>query len=209
MSTGGLRPRVVVVWVLLLALLGTIAAVELTDRRRQPAESQARARERMLLPVPVEQLGAIELAHAGTLHRFERDAAGNWFYHGAHTGLEAIHDHQTDLTVSGRIDQSLSALGRARIERQFEIDPRVNDYGVASPKLLILAFLPKETQPVVQYAVGDLAPDRQSRYLQAVGSSTVVLIANYQIENLLGLLQATSTWSASQIPPKPPTPQQP
>ena len=75
LSTGGLRPRVVVVWVLLLALLGTIAAVELTDRRRQPAESQAQARERMLLPLPVEQLGAIELAHAGTLHRFERDAA--------------------------------------------------------------------------------------------------------------------------------------
>jgi hypothetical protein len=162
----------------------------------------------MLLPVPVEQLGAIELAHGGTLHRFERDAAGNWFYHGVHTGLEKLHDHQADPAVSARIGQALAALGRARIERQFEIGLRVNDYGVASPKLLILAYRPKETLPLVQYAVGDLAPDRQSRYLQAVGSSTVVLIANYQIENLLGLLQATTAWSAPQLPLEPQTPLQ-
>ena len=46
----------------------------------------ARPTPRLLLPVPVDQLGAIEVADAGTLHRFERDAAGAWFYHGAHAG---------------------------------------------------------------------------------------------------------------------------
>ncbi|HEU5283039.1 MAG TPA: hypothetical protein VFU53_04450, partial [Burkholderiales bacterium] len=49
-----------------------------------------------------------------------------------------------------------------------------------------------EALPLVQYAVGDLAPDQFSRYVQAVGSPTVITIANYQIDNLLGLIQAVS-----------------
>ncbi|HXV07049.1 MAG TPA: hypothetical protein VD791_03410, partial [Burkholderiales bacterium] len=138
------------------------------------------------------QLGAIELAHTGTLHRFERDAAGNWFYHGVHTASEAAHEHQTDPAAATRIGQAFAALGRARIERELQAGARVNDYGVASPELLILAYRPKEPLPLVQYAVGDLAPDQFSRYVQAVGSSSVITIANYQIDNLLSLIQAVA-----------------
>lgn len=195
MSAGALRPRVVAVWILLLALVGVIAAIELTEPRD---ETDAEVRERMLLPLPIEHLGAIELAHSGSMHRFERDATGSWFYHGIHTAAQSAHEHQVDPAISARIEQTLAGLGRARIERQFEIDTRANDYGVASPQMLILAYRPNEALPLVQYAVGDLAPDRQSRYLQAVGSSTVVMIANYQIDNLLELLAVTSTWSTPQ-----------
>lgn len=192
MTAVGVRPRLIAIWVLLLALAGVIVAIELRQRQSERAESEAESRDRMLLPVAVEELGAIELAHAGTLHRFERDSAGNWFYHGAHTGSETAHEHQTDPAAAARISQALAALGRARIERQLEADPRVNDYGVASPELLLLAYRPKEALPLVQYAVGDLAPDQFSRYVQAVGSPTVITIANYQIDNLLGLIQAVS-----------------
>jgi hypothetical protein len=193
LSASALRPRLIAVWVVLLALAGVIVAVELTSRTAGQSRSEAESRDRMLLPVAVEELGAIELAHAGTLHRFERDAAGNWYYHGAHTGSEAAHSHQTDPAAAARISQALAALGRARVERQLEADPRVNDYGVASPELLILAYRPKEALPLVQYAVGDLAPDQFSRYVQAVGSPTVITIANYQIDNLLSLIQAVAS----------------
>jgi len=192
LSAGALRPRLVAVWVALLALAGVIVAVEMANRPAKTAASEDESRDRMLLPVAVEQLGAIELAHAGTLHRFERDAAGNWFYHGAHTASEAAHEHQSDPAAATRIGQAFAALGRARIERQFGADLRVSDYGLASPDLLILAYRPKEPLPLVQYAVGDLAPDQLSRYVQAVGSSAVVLIANYQIDNLLSLIQAVA-----------------
>jgi hypothetical protein len=178
--------------VLLLALVGVIVAVEVVNRGAERSASEGESRDRMLLPLAVEQLGAIELAHAGTLHRFERDAAGNWFYHGAHTAAQAAHEHQTDPAAAARISHAFAALGRARIERQFEADLRVNDYGVASPELLILAYRPKEPLPLVQYAVGDLAPDQFSRYVQAVGSSSVITIANYQIDNLLSLIQAVA-----------------
>jgi hypothetical protein len=182
----------IAVWALLLALGGVILAVELTQRGAERAASERESRDRMLLPLAVEELGAIELAHAGTLHRFERDAAGNWFYHGVHTAAQAAHEHQTDPATAGRIAQAFAALGRARIERQFEVDMRVHDYGMAAPALLILAYRPKEPLPLVQYAVGDLAPDQFSRYVQAVGSSSVITIANYQVDNLLGLIQAVA-----------------
>jgi hypothetical protein len=202
LSAAALRPKVVVVWILLLALVGAIMAIELSEPRDK---TDAELRERMLLPLPIEQLGAIELAHAGSLHRFERDASGSWFYHGIHTAAQSAHEHQIDPVVSARIEQRLAGLGRAVVERQFEAGARSNDYGVASPSLLILAYRPNEALPLVQYAVGDLAPDGQSRYLQAVGTSRVVMVANYQIDNLLELLAAISTSSTSQagITPQP------
>lgn len=204
MSAGALRPRLIVVWVLLLMLAGVIATIELTERSANSASDAAGSRDRMLLPVPIEQLGAIELAHAGTLHRFERDEAGNWFYHGMHSGAEAAHGHQANPAMASRIEQALAALGRARIEREMEVGARGDDYGMASPELLILAYRPKEALPLVQYAIGDIAPDQLSRYAQAVGSHTVITVANYQIDNLLGLIQAvggpTEQASAAKTP---------
>jgi hypothetical protein len=204
LSAGALRPRLIVVWVLLLMLAGVIATIELTERSANSASDAAGSRDRMLLPVPIEQLGAIELAHAGTLHRFERDEAGNWFYHGMHSGAEAAHGHQANPAMAPRIEQALAALGRARIEREMEVGARGDDYGMASPELLILAYRPKEALPLVQYAIGDIAPDQLSRYAQAVGSHTVITVANYQIDNLLGLIQAvggpTEQGSAAKTP---------
>jgi hypothetical protein len=204
LSAGALRPRLIVVWVLLLMLAGVIATIELTERSANSASDAAGSRDRMLLPVPIEQLGAIELAHAGTLHRFERDEAGNWFYHGMHSGAEAAHGHQANPAMASRIEQALAALGRARIEREMEVGARGDDYGMASPELLILAYRPKEALPLVQYAIGDIAPDQLSRYAQAVGSHTVITVANYQIDNLLGLIQAvggpTEQASAAKTP---------
>src|SRR6185503_20053167 len=79
--------RLVIVWGLLGVLIAGIAAIEYADRlRAAPAATDADPRR--LVPVPVDQLGALEVADAGRLHRFERDARGTWFYHGVHTGAE-------------------------------------------------------------------------------------------------------------------------
>jgi hypothetical protein len=40
--------------------------------------------------------------------------------------------------------------------------------------------------------VGDLAPDAFSRYVLALGGRSVVTIANYQIDNLRGLIAAVA-----------------
>ena len=52
----------------------------------------------------------------------------------------------------------------------------------------MLVYLPNDLKPRAQYAVGDIAPDKVSRYVLGVGSSAVVTIPNYQIENLVGLI---------------------
>ena len=52
-------------------------------------------------------------------------------------------------------------------------------------------------QPLAQYAVGDIAPDTLSRYVLVVGSSTVVTIPNYQIDNMLALIDTVAGKSAA------------
>jgi hypothetical protein len=184
-----IRSRVVAVWLVLSALAGVIVVIELTEGRRSDRASEADPR--LLLPVPVHQLGAIELVNAGRLHRFERDATGAWFYHGVHTGAESgSHEHAADPAQSQRIGAVFAALGRARVEREFPRASAARDYGVTTPQVLILLYRPKEPQPLAQYAVGDVAPDTVSRYVERVGSARVVTIPTYQIDNLLALLTA-------------------
>jgi Domain of unknown function (DUF4340) len=184
------RPsRVAVVWLVLAVLLGAILVIEYTDLVDGRSGRASEADARRLLPLPVDALGAIEVVNAGRLHRFERDAAGSWFYHGAHTGAESgSHEHAADPAQSQRIGAAFAALGRARVEREFPRPAEAKDYGVTTPQILILLYRPKEPQPLAQYAVGDVAPDTVSRYVERVGSARVVTIPAYQVDNLLSLL---------------------
>src|SRR5205807_2013771 len=75
LSRARVRPAVVAVWAVLAGLVLVIVALELRDAGRAPAGAAADLR--LLVPVPVDELGAIEIAEAGRLHRFERDAVGS------------------------------------------------------------------------------------------------------------------------------------
>jgi hypothetical protein len=194
-SSKAIRPRLVAIWGLLLVLVVAIAAIELKDRADAPADPDSVRDPRMLLPVPVGQLGVVEIAHAGALHRFERDSTGGWFYHGVHTAAQGAHAHQPDPALAQRIDTALTAFGRTHIEREMSLAKGPQEYGLANPQMVILVYLPKELKPLAQYAVGDVAPDTYSRYILVVGRPNVGTIPNYQIENLLGLIKAASEQS--------------
>jgi len=184
------RTGLVAVWLVLGVLAVGIGALEWTDRLRASADRPA-ADPRLLVPVPISELGAIEIADAGRLHRFERDATGAWFYHGAHGVAEAGHTHEPDPARSERIARAFGALGRARAERDFPLGRDGGaTYGVAAPELVILVYRPGQPQPLAQYAVGHIAPDTVSRYVMAVGRPVVVTIPTYQIDNLRDLVQA-------------------
>jgi hypothetical protein len=194
MNRGGSNFRLTAVWGVLLLLVGAIVAIELADRARtQREDGELASRDpRLLLPVPLEQVGAIEVGYAGALHRFERDAAGAWFYHGIHVKSDATHAHQADPAMAQRIETALQGFGRARMERRLPAGLGGQQYGLANPQMVILVYLPKELQPLLQVAVGDVAPDKLSRYVMVVGSSSVVTIANYQIDNLLALIKGAT-----------------
>ena len=195
MNRGGRgRRRVLVVWVVLAALIAGIASLEYRNRSRIPEGAAEKIHgaegSRMLLPAPVEELGAIELVREGTLHRFERDASGAWFYHGLHASAQPAHAHQTDPAQAHIIEKAFAALGRTRMERQFKLDVQATSYGLSSPKMIILVYGKANPMPLAQFAVGDVAPDQYSRYVLPVGGANVVTIADYQITNLLDLIRA-------------------
>jgi hypothetical protein len=200
------RPRrrgLILIWIILVALVGVIISFELAKRAEKPSGENIAGSvdSRLLLPVPVADLGVIELAISGTLHRFERDYTGAWFYHGIHSAAQQGHAHAVDLEMAKKIDYAFAALGRARMERQFKLDLQAGDYGVSSPRIIILVYRKGDTQPLAQYAVGDIAPDTFSRYVLRVGGSTVVTIANYQIDNLTSLIQTVSQPVSPLLPP--------
>ncbi len=181
-----------VVWLLLAVLVTVVVVIEYMDHRRGTSGSARETDARVLLAAPVDELGAIEIADRGRLHRFERDAAGAWFYHGIHTEAAAAHTHTPDPALAERIARTFAAFGRARIERQFPLDREAGVYGVATPELVVLAYRRRQSQPLAQYAFGHIAPDTVSRYVMVVGSPVVVTIPKYQIDNLLALLRVAA-----------------
>lgn len=196
-TSGGIRRRTLVVWLLLGGLIAGIALIEYRNRSRVPEDVAERIHgaegSRMLLPLSIAELGSIELGYAGTMHRFERDAADAWFYHGAHASVQAAHEHQTDPVQAGIIDKAFAALGRTRMERQLKLDVQGEAYGLMAPQMIIIVYAKGNPLPLAQFAVGDVAPDGLSRYVLPVGGNYVVTIANYQIENLLALIDKVNT----------------
>lgn len=190
------RRKLAAVWLLLTALVVVIVLIERHDRAASKVPEPGRD-QRMLLPVGMEDLGAIEIAHNGTLHRFERDASGAWFYHGIHSAAQASHEHNSDPASAARIEKALAGLGRARMERQFPLNLQADEFGVTRPEMFIMVYRPKELQPLARYAVGTVAPDKVSRYLLPVGSTWVVTIADFQIDNLLSLIQSFAAPASS------------
>lgn len=185
------RPRVLIIWLLLLALIGAIAYIQYKDRAVTTSGDNTRANERMLLPISIDELGALEIFYAGTLHRFERDAAGAWFYHahGVAKSDDAAHAHQTDPRQAEVIYKALRGLSRTHMEREFA---RGNDaeYGLTAPEMFVLLYGKNTAQLLDKFTIGSLAPDGLSRYVLSNNYPKVVTIANYQIDNLLNLLKA-------------------
>jgi hypothetical protein len=184
------RRGVVVVWALLAVLIGLIVVVEYRDRRHAALPGADAVDARMLLPVPVDRVGAVEIADAGRLHRFERDASGAWFYHGAHSGAESSHTHAADPALAERIGRTMAAFGRTRLEREFPIGRDGGEYGVNAPEVVVLVYRPGQSQPLAQYAIGHVAPDTVSRYVLVVGRPVVATIPGYQVDNLLTLVHS-------------------
>ena len=68
--------------------------------------------------------------------------------------------------------------------------------------MIVLVYRTNDPQPLAQYAVGDIAPDTLSRYVMIIGTPVISTIANYQIDNLTGLIQTVSGLPAQTQAPK-------
>ena len=190
-QTGGGKRKLIAVWLLFAALMVAIVLVQRHDTTVSNAPASGRD-ERLLIPVAIADLGAVEIVHNGTLHRFERDASGAWFYHGVHGASQGQHAHSSDPVIAARIEKAFAGLGRARMERQFPLNLQADEFGVTRPDMFLMVYRPGELQPLSRYAIGTAAPDKVSRYVLPLGSSWVVTIPDYQIDNLVSLIREVS-----------------
>ena len=180
--------RLIIIWGVLLAL-----AVVIFIGERQRSEQLGVSTQRVvpwLLPAPMEKLGAIEIMVKGSMHRFERDAEGRWFYHGVHDASKAEHGHSTDPQIAALIEKAMIAFGRVQREQKIAIKAGEDEYGVTRPDVFILVYLPKTDEPLARYAVGTIAIDSVSRYVLPVGAAEIVTIPDFHIKNLLALIDA-------------------
>lgn len=188
-----MKPKLLAIWALFVALAGAVAWLELGGGAHSDNDGHGHGKlqQGMFLPVPLEDLGAVEMVHGGALHRFERDAAGFWYYHGVHqAAADPSHGHITDPEGAKRIEAAFTALGRAKLEREFPVSDGGAQYGLAAPSMVLLFLRRGESQPVAQYAVGDVAADTVSRYVMLVGGNRAGTIPDYQIANLRKLMDS-------------------
>lgn len=188
-----MRPKLLAIWGVFAVLAAAVAWFELGGGPHSEDDGHGHGglKQGMLVPLPVDELGAVEIVHGGALHRFERDGTGQWYYHGVHQAVnDPAHGHVTDPEGAKRIDAAFMALGRAKLEREFPVADGGGQYGLASPQMVLLFVRKGESQPVAQYAVGDVAADTVSRYVMLVGGGQGGTIPDYQIANLLKLIDS-------------------
>ena len=201
-----MRPRQLVIWLLLALLALAIVVIETTgilepkvtiDRHGHVIQETTD-----FLPADLSDITVIEIAKDGVTYRFERDHHSIWFYHDhqhenghdhgeGHGSVDDEH-HAADATEAEQIANAFSALGRAKIERYLARAKNPANYGVTKPDMLINIYGENTLRPLARFAVGDLAPDTFSRYVMVVGSFAIITIPNYQIENLLALIETVT-----------------
>lgn len=187
--------RLLLIWGVLLAL-----AVLIFIGERQRSEQMGLSSQRVvpwLLPAPMQDLGAVEIMVKGSMHRFERDAEGRWFYHGVHDANKAEHGHNTDPQMAAVIDKAMVVFGRVQREQKIALKAGEDEYGVTRPDVFILVYLPKADSPLASYAVGTIATDRVSRYILPAGAADIVTVPDFHIKNLLALIDAVKIAGAT------------
>ncbi len=182
------------IWAVVVALAG---AIYIGEKRRSAEINAPVAREdKRLLPAAIEEIGIVEVMIKGTMHRFERDDQGLWYYHGMHDAAQAGHEHKTDPKAAEVIDKAMIAFGRMQKERSLPLKTEQDEFGVTRPDIFLMVYRPKSAEPLARYAVGSVATDTFSRYVLPVGSADVVTVPDFHIKNLLGLIEAMKVMGA-------------
>ena len=185
------RRKLAFIWIAVVALAAVIFVKEreLAKAQEEPEDN----RPKWLVPIALEEIGAIEVLRKGQLHRFERDDKGIWFYHGQQdVANTAEHAHRADPLAADTIAQAVAMFTRTRKEQPIPLQPGKDEYGVSRPDILIMVYNPKKSEPIARLSVGIVSPDGHSRYVLPVGANEAVTIPEYQITNLMAMIDAVS-----------------
>lgn len=205
--------KLALIWI----LLGSVAAfIFITKKNVPPPQAVVETRDsRWLVPVAVEEIGAIEIILEGKSHRFERDKQGAWFFHQQHADNPQLNVHNADAKQVETITMAFNMLTRAQREQKIPyedkcnslggntahprhngpeaakpvcINPSADEYGVGMPGVLVIGYRPNELQPAFNLAFGKATPDSYSRYVLPFGSNIIYTVPNFQYTNLTDLI---------------------
>jgi hypothetical protein len=150
------------------------------------AEAQAK---RSLMPLPIDEVAAVEIYARGASFRFERDSSGAWLLHRHAPGDDPNVLHRADPAQSARIARALSAFSRTRIERSVADGGQGDAYGLLDPEAIILLFTDDQTRPPLDFAIGDPAGGLD-RYVLMPDHTEIVTIPEVQIASLMDFVGA-------------------
>ena len=209
--------KLVLIWV----LLGSFAAFIFITKKNAPIpQTVVEARDsRWLVPVAVEEIGAIEIILEGKSHRFERDKQGAWFFHQQHADSAALNVHNADAKQVETITLAFNMLTRAQREQKITyedkcnslggssshprhngpeaakpvcINPSADEYGVGMPAVLVIGYKSNELQPAFNLAFGKTTPDSYSRYVLPFGYNILFTVPKFQYTYLTDLIASVN-----------------
>jgi hypothetical protein len=152
---------------------------------------------KLLLPVSIAQVWAIEIVSRGTLYRFERDPAGLWFHHvGQHVHTPGGFVHHADPALAPLIEAELAVLDRlpvARIVARHPDAAALASAGLEHPATILLLYSRDTAGPVARIELGNTAADGLDRYARVQQSDTLVIVPDDAAQHLATLLQLAGT----------------
>lgn len=212
MSGGARRPRLLAIWLVLLALVG---AIVIADRTRIfDSEPPPRTAGTAVFQFTEADLGSVEVLYKGRFAALMRDPDGQWFQHDAshsHSGAAAGADsqasetHGADPARAAVIAKQVSVTARMIADRRVKPDRGLDSYGLENPQTMI-AFYGKAVGDDVPgrldvLYVGDLLPTQYNYYAKREGEGDLLLIPRHFVALLLALMYGADQ-APTALPPR-------
>jgi hypothetical protein len=172
-------------WQVALDMVGRVTSSE--------ALAGEATRRALLMPVSIAAIWAVEIVETGVLTRFERDPAGDWFYHfGQHMHGPGGLVHRADPKLAPLIAAELTALERASIEGVIAQHPDSDNldlFGLDHPLSIMLLYTRDSSQPLARIEFGKPTQDDLDRYARVQETDSVVTVPNEVVTHVEKLLQ--------------------
>ncbi len=138
---------------------------------------------RLLVPLAIDDVAAVEIYARDKAYRFERDPTGAWLLHWHAPGEDPNTVHRADPAQSGRIATALAAFSQTRILATVASGAPGDTYGLVDPAAIIILFTQDKARPPLDFTVGNLAD--LGRYLQLPDHKEIVAVPDDQIKSLI------------------------
>jgi hypothetical protein len=151
---------------------------------------------KLLLPISIAQLWAVEVVSRDALYRFERDPAGLWFHHiGQHVHLPGGLVHRANPAMAPLIEAELAALDQLPIARIVARHPDAAELasgGLEHPATILLLYGRDTAGPIARIEFGNPAADGD-RYARIRQNDALVAAPDEAAQHLTTLLLLAGT----------------